>query len=104
MFEKPDISDKCKISKASKKRIDFLSRLGFQLMVVPIKEYEGWKNSEDSLNYVSEGLYTYDLDLPYIHVIHDKISQVELETMIYNEIFHNRALIEELLEKRDEDC
>jgi hypothetical protein len=78
----PTIIDGCKISKPAQKRIDFLCRLGFNMMIVPHKEYESYECAEESMNYIGEGLFTYDLDLPYIHIIPDNISQRGCEMMV----------------------
>jgi hypothetical protein len=92
---KPIIMDGCKIPKSAQRRIDFLCRLGFNMTIVPHKEYESYECAEESMNYVSEGLFTYDLDLPYMHIVADNISQRECEMMIEGLVYGLTSSIEE---------
>jgi hypothetical protein len=80
---KPTIETGCKISRQAQKRIDILCELGFDITVMPKKEYKEFgRDYQNSYNYLGEGLTFGDCGLEYRHIIPDNISERKMIDMI----------------------
>ena len=87
MMNKPEILPNCNITEESQRHIDFLSALGFDLVVMPKKDHwEYGLDLEQSYNYISEDVCWEPSDSSYRYTIPDNITDTYCIKFIKNKL------------------